>query len=117
MENQLIQLYLFVCQIYDTHSATCFQRAINNKQPAFTDQELVAIWLFGHLNEKFEKKKIYNFILTYWANWFPGLPRYQTFSSRLNLLEQTFQSIGEQLFEHFHAVQIREFDRLIDSFR
>ncbi len=42
MENQLIQIYLFVCQIYDTCSETCFQRA-SNKEPLFTDQELITM--------------------------------------------------------------------------
>ncbi len=116
MENQLIELYLFVCRIYDTRSATCFQRASNNFKPAFTDQELVCIWFFGHLNEKFQKKQIYNFILNYWADWFPLLPAYQTFCYRLNLLEQTFQSIGAELFAHLHAEQTPELDRLVDSF-
>jgi len=116
MENQLIQLYLFVCQIYDTRSDTCFQRLSNNSKPDFTDQELVCIWFFGHLNQKFQKKQIYNFILDYWADWFPRLPAYQTFSRRLNLLEQTFQSIGAELFAHLHATQTPELDHLIDSF-
>ncbi len=116
MENQLIQLYLFVCQIYDTRSDTCFQRLSNNSKPDFTDQELVCIWFFGHLNQKFQKKQIYNFILDYWADWFPRLPAYQTFSRRLNLLEQTFQSIGAELFAHLHAAQTPELDHLIDSF-
>jgi hypothetical protein len=26
MENQLIQLYVLVCHVYDTQSETCFQR-------------------------------------------------------------------------------------------
>lgn len=116
MENQLIQLYLFVCQIYDTRSATCFQRASNNRKPRFTDQELVCIWFFGHLNDKFNKQQIYDLIVQYWANWFPLLPSYQTFCYRLNLLEQTFQSIGAELFKSLHAAQTPELDHLIDSF-
>jgi len=115
MENQLIQLYLFVCQIYDTRSATCFQRASNNSKPKFTDQELVCIWFFGHLEGKFTKQQIYDFIVDYWAQWFPLLPSYQTFCYRLNLLEQTFQSIGAELFEHLHTQQNPEIDHLIDS--
>ena len=116
MENQLIQLYLFVCQIYDTRSATCFQRSSNNSKPLFTDQELVCIWFFGHLNNKFTKQQIHDFILDYWADWFPRLPAYQTFCHRLNLLEQTFQSIGAELFTYLHAAQTPELDHLIDSF-
>ena len=116
MENQLIQLYLFVCQIYDTRFNTCFQRQSNNRKPRFTDQELVCIWFFGHLNDKFNKQQIYDFILDYWADWFPLLPSYQTFCYRLNLLEQTFQSIGAELFTYLHAAQHPEIDHLIDSF-
>ncbi|MCA1638514.1 MAG: transposase [Acidobacteria bacterium] len=116
MENQLIELYLFICQIYDTRSETCYQRLSNNRNPKFTDQELVCIWFFGHFNEKFNKQQIYNFILDYWADWFPLLPSYQTFCYRLNLLEQTFQSIGAELFAHLRASQTRELDHLIDSF-
>lgn len=43
MENTLIQIYLFVCHIYDTSPASCFQRLSNNRQPEFTDQELITI--------------------------------------------------------------------------
>jgi hypothetical protein len=43
MENQLIELYLLAWHVYDTRSATCFQRLSNNANPAFTDQELIAI--------------------------------------------------------------------------
>jgi len=116
MENQLIQLYLFVCQIYDTRSDTCFQRTSNNRKPRFTDQEIVSIWFFGHLNDKFTKQQIYDLIIQYWSDWFPNLPSYQTFCYRLNLLEQTFQSIGAELFTHLHITQTPEFDHLIDSF-
>ena len=116
MENQLIQLYLFVCQIYDTRSETCFQRQSNNRKPKFTDQELVCIWFFGHLNDKFTKQQIYHFILDYWAAWFPLLPSYQTFCYRLNLFEQTFQSIGTELLTCCRAAQHPEIDHLIDSF-
>lgn len=116
MENTLIQIYLFVCQIYDTRFATCFQRASSNSNPRFTDQELVCIWIFGHLNEKFTKRQIFDFIQNYWSDRFPLLPAYQTFSARLNLLEPTFQSIGAALFESLHAARIRELDHLIDSF-
>ena len=116
MENQLIELYLFICQIYDTRSETCFQRLSNNRNPKFTDQELVCIWFFGHLNEKFTKIQIYRFIKNYWAEWFPALPKYQTFCYRLNLLEQTFQSIGAELFARLRQSQTRQHDHLIDSY-
>ena len=74
MKELLIHIYLFVCHFYDTSSDTCFQRLSNNKQPLFTDQELVTIWIFAHLNDKYQKKQMHQFILDYWAEWFPALP-------------------------------------------
>ena len=97
MENQLIQLYLFVCQIYDTSSTTCDQCSSNNRDPEFTDQEIITIWFFAHLNGCFEKKKRHSFSQNYWPAWFPHLPSYQTFVLRLNRSEPTFQTFGAVL--------------------
>ncbi len=115
MEIQLIQLYLLVCHIYDTRSQTCFQRLSNNAQPHFTDQELVTIYLFAHLNGSFEKKAMHRFIDKYWRHFFPRLPAYQTFVARLNLLEQTFQTIGGYVNELLAKNRTPEIDHLIDS--
>jgi hypothetical protein len=115
MENQLIQLYLLVCKTYDTCPDACFQRLSNNHQPIFTDQELITIFFFGHHHRLFEKKAIYNLTVNYWQAWFPHLPSYQTFCYRLNLLEQTFQSLGAVWLDWLSAVQVPEIDHLIDS--
>jgi hypothetical protein len=101
--------------VYDTRSATCFQRLSNNAQPAFTDQELIAIYLFGHLNGVFEKKAIHRLIDKYWRHYFPHLPAYQTFVARLNQLEQSFQTIGGYLNELLAASRTPETDHIIDS--
>lgn len=115
MKELLIQIYLFVCQIYDTAGATCFQRSSNNRSPVFTDQELVTIWLFAHLNDKFQKKQMHQFIQDYWAEWFPALPGYQTFVHRLNQLEPTFHTFGEQLQTRLTRHLPTEIDTLVDS--
>lgn len=115
MENQLIRLYLLACHVHDTRSATCFQRLSNNSKPEFTDQELVTIYLFGHLQGLFEKKAIHRLIDKYWRHYFPKLPSYQSFVARLNLLEQTFQTIGGYLQHMLEANREPEIDRIIDS--
>ena len=115
MENQLIQIYLFVCQIYDTYSETCVQRASNNSEPLFTDQELITIWLFAHLNGFSQKKQMHSFIKHYWADWFPRFPAYQTFVYRLNLLDATFQTFGKVLLAALHGERQPEIDHIVDS--
>ncbi len=115
MENQLIQIYLFVCQIYDTCSDTCFQRLSNNGESLFTDQELITIWFFAHLNGFSQKKQMHTFINNYWSTWFPQFPAYQTFVYRLNRLEPTFQSFGKVLLAALHPQPDTAIDRIVDS--
>ena len=115
MENTLIQIYLFVCQIYDNFSDSCFQRLSNNREPDFTDQELITIWLFAHLNDKFRKKQMHTFIKHYWSEWFPLLPSYQTFCYRLNKLEPSFQTLGGALLESLKMKTGLQTDTIIDS--
>jgi len=115
MENQLIQLYVLVCHIYDNRSEQCFQR-FSNFKPTFTDQELVTVYLFGHFHGLFEKKAIYRFIDNYWRAWFPHLPSYQAYVARLNLLEPTFHAISGFLLDALGHKQMPEVDHLIDSF-
>lgn len=115
MKNQLIQLYLLVCQIYDNQSSLKAQR-LSNFKPRFTDQELVTLYLFGHLNGLFQKKAIYRFVRNYWADWFPNLPSYQAFCHRLNNLESSFQIISRQLLTALTVSRPVELDHLIDSF-
>lgn len=98
MDNQLIQIYLLVCQIYDSPSSLKYQRA-SNFQPKFSDQEIIAVYLFGQLNERFTHRQIYNFIDHYWIDWFPALPSYQAFNRRLNLLTDNFQVLFAHLLQ------------------
>lgn len=115
MKNLPIEIYLFVCHAYDTSSATCYQRLSNNREPLFTNQELIIIWFFAHLEGCFEKKKIHRLILKYWRQWFPLLPSYQTFVLRLNRLEPTFQTFGAVLSGALAATRTPEIDNLVDS--
>ncbi len=115
MKNQLIQIYLLVCQIYDSHSSLKYQRQSNFK-PKFTDEEIITVYLFGQLNEKFNHRQIHAFIGEYWLDWFPELPSYQAFNRRLNLLADNFQLLFAHLLNslHFHQERLSE-DFLIDS--
>ena len=115
MKNQLIQIYLLVCQIYDNPSSLKYQRASNFK-PVFSDEEIITIYLFGQLNEKFNHRQIDAFIQQYWLDWFPALPSYQAFNRRLNLLTDNFHSLFAYLLESLPPSEnsVSE-DFLIDS--
>jgi len=115
MKNQLIQIYLLVCHIYDSHSSLKYQRASNFK-PVFTDEEIIIVYLFGQLNEKFNHRQIHRFIQEYWLDWFTRLPSYQAFNRRLNLLTDNFQSLFGYLLNAVRNNQTgQSLDCLIDS--
>lgn len=115
MKNQLIQIYLLVCDIYDNQCSLKYQR-FSNFKPIFSDEEIITIYLFGQLNERFKHRQIYDFIQEYWLDWFPDLPSYQAFNRRLNLLTDNFQLFFAHLLEEINlpGCQLSE-DYLIDS--
>lgn len=117
MELQLIQLYLWVCLVYDKHPMLKYQRLSNNWQPIFTDQELITIYLFGHFQGHFSQKRIYGYILQHFSDWFPDLPSYQAFNRRLNELAEPLKILVFELMAKL--AQENEFftgqDGVIDS--
>ena len=115
MENQLIQLYVWVCRIYDKHSVLKVQRMSNNNQPDFTDQELVTVYLFGHLQGHFQQRRIYNYIRGHWMAWFPDLPTYQAFNYRLNQLSPSFALLLEELLTELAKGVFQTTDHVVDS--
>ena len=116
MDIQLVQLYVLVCTVYDTRGTTCFQRLSNNPDTGrLTDQELITIYWFGHLQGHFAKKAIHNYVQAHWLHYFPKLPADQTFVARLNQLAASFQTLGAYLQEQLPAVPAPEVDQLLDS--
>jgi hypothetical protein len=83
VETKLIELYLLICRLYDTKPALTRQRLSNNHQPRFSDEELLTIYLFGHLQGLTTRRRIYDYIHNHWREWFPTLPSYQTVFARL----------------------------------
>jgi hypothetical protein len=87
----------------------------NNHQPLFSDEELLTMYLFGHLQGLSTQRRIYDYIRNRWREWFPALHAYQSVNSRLNTLAPAFELLIEQLLVssawHVRATD----DRLIDS--
>lgn len=116
MKNQLIQLYLLVCQIYDNQSVLKDQR-LSNFKPVFSDQELLTCYFFGLMQHQRQQRAIYEYIRRHWSDWFPRLPSYQAFNRRLNNLSVAFELvIGEVLRRKLAADEPWAGDFVIDSF-
>ena len=86
LEIQFIQLFLWGCTAYDKHPTLKYRRwSPNTTEPLVTDQELITVYLFGHLPRRFKQKMINCYVQEHWGACFPQLPSYQTFNHRLNL--------------------------------
>lgn len=114
MEHQLIALYLRVCRAYDNQPALKYQR-LSNFRPRFTDEELLTIYLFGHMQGFYQQRRIYDYACRHWRAWFPALPSYQAFNRRLNRLTESFEHlITETLATPVERLAVHA-DRLVDS--
>jgi len=114
VEQQLIALYLHVCRAYDNQPALKYQR-LRNFRPRFTDEELLTIYLFGHMQGFHQQRRIYDYARRHWRAWFPALPSYQAFNRRLNSLAPAFEHLITTALAQQVTALAGHADRLIDS--
>ena len=114
--SNLVKIYLFVCQAYEKELKYTVQRFSNNRQPAFTDQEVMTIMLYGIAYEKrLTVSEIYSFTDRWLRSWFPLLPSYPAFIMRVNQLGEAFRGLLAMLTEHYTPAQASQTIALIDS--
>jgi hypothetical protein len=95
---KLVALYLYICHMYDSELKSICKRFSNNNQPAFTDQEVLTIYLYVmHTEQRFKLKQIYNFASEYLRSWFPLLPSYEAFDMRINRLGEALKHLSIQI--------------------
>ena len=112
---QLIALYDYVCRCYDTNPNLYSHRQSNNYRPRFTDQELMTIYLFGLIEQRFTLSQTYHYIVGHWADWFPQLPSYQAVNNRLNAINSHFAPLIAGLVGQIQQLPALTDVRLTDS--
>jgi len=114
--SKLIKIYFYVCEKYESELQYHCQRFSNNDKPAFTDQEAMTIYLFAvNQEQKFSVRGMYNFAKDYLPSWFPTLPSYVAFVSRLNRLSGAFKALSELLIAEFRPTGLDSGVSLLDS--
>ena len=115
-DYKLVKIYDYVCEKYESELQYSCQRFSNNNRPKFTDQEIMAIYLFvmQHMGI-FTKKRIYQFARDYLMGWFPGLGSYQAFNNRVNRLSGAMGALMEGLFVEFAPEDCSSEISLLDS--
>jgi hypothetical protein len=69
------QIYMYVCDVYQHKLQHTCQRLSNNHTPAFTDQELITVYLFTACCQRYRCLfEGYIFASEYLRSWFPTLP-------------------------------------------
>ncbi|MEO1263709.1 MAG: transposase [Bacteroidota bacterium] len=122
-ELKLIALYLWVCEGFEEGAAAYAQRLSKNTKSfelGFTDEEAVTVYLYGITRKYTEVKDIHRYTKDHLLDWFPKLPSYEKFNSRLNFLNNVFgalagKALSEQRFPQW-LVQGRQMpDAVVDS--
>ncbi len=91
-------------------------RFSNNSMPEFTDQEAVTVYLYAVSEEnKRLIKDIYTYTDKYLRCYFPKLPSYQAFNSRLNRLFPVLQGLLEEILRHHLPLDCSPTESLVDS--
>ena len=93
-QTKLIELYCAICHHYNTTLVIQAQRQSNNFCPKFTDEECITTYIWGIRNQKFDVKSCYGFIKEYYEEWFPDLPSYQAYNSRICYLADAFKELA-----------------------
>ena len=113
-ELQFIGLYCAICHYYDTTLVLEAQRQSNNFCPKFTDEECMATYIWGLTNQKFTVSGCYDFIKDFYGGWFPDLPSYQAYNSRICYLADAFKALANVLIGGL-GLDLSHADFIIDS--
>ena len=112
----VVKIYLLICQKYENELQFHCQRFTNNNSPKFTDQEVITIYLFCvHVEKRFKVKQMYQFIKSYYSDWFPELHSYVAFNTRINNLAYVLQLLSESLMKEFIPENSSDNISLLDS--
>ena len=115
-KDKLVKIYDFVCELYENTLQYECQRYSNNKQPVFTDQEIITIYLFTMHHQKIVKQKdIHRYAKDHLMSWFPNLVSYQAFNDRLNRLSGAMYTLVAHLLIGFKPDDCSAEHSLLDS--
>jgi hypothetical protein len=113
-ELELIRLYFYLCECNDKLLCVHCQRFSANARPKnekLTDVELLTIYFYCRRYEgKHSKAAIYDYAQRYLRSWFPDLPAYANFNTRLNNLAPAMPYLVEQMLQELHMLDYQNID-------
>jgi hypothetical protein len=115
-QDQLISLYVYICNAYRTNLWAYCERRSNRVDLALSDEEVLTIFIFGVSSGRRNVREIYDYTRRHLHDWFPALPSYAAFDQRLNRLCDLFIPLLEQLIEELPEQNQGCLYQLMDSF-
>lgn len=112
---KLITLFVYTSKHYHDFLWTFCERQSNNDDPQFSDVEVIVIYLWGIIRGYHQVKEIYEYTQDHLGEWFPDLPSYKNYVSRLNRLNGVFVPLFAQIQTEFTPLADLEIIKLIDS--
>lgn len=115
-ELKLNSICLYICDIYDSNLRSLCERFSNNNHPDFTDQEVMTIYLFAmHVEQRLKIKQIHQYASDHLRSWFPLLPSYVAYNTRINRLSEAFRHLSELVLSGCRPDDCELDTSLIDS--
>ena len=71
--------------------------------------------LWGIANRKFRCKDVHKFIKTYYADWFPTLPKYKAFNYRVGYLSDAIKTLANELLSSLTSLNPSCMTHVMDS--
>jgi hypothetical protein len=91
-ELRLVADYMMVDSILQSYESLFGRwKLSNNAQQGISDSEILTIYCFGLRKGLRHAKAIHNFAYSFLRNWFPQLPSYSQFLSRMNSLGEVLR--------------------------
>lgn len=92
--SKINKIYEFVCSEYENNLQYHVQRFSNNKQPKFTDQQTMTMYIYCTAYEKrLTIRDMYDFTRTYLSDFFINLPSYVAICNRITRLAPAFEAL------------------------
>lgn len=114
-QYRLIHLYDYICQQFCQDLWGLTQRFSNHNDPAFTDAEVLTIYLFGVIRGHRQVREIYDYTHDHLSDWFPRLPSYAGYLHRLNRCGYAFTGLIGPLLQQVPNNGLVKNCRLTDS--
>lgn len=98
--DQMLLVYLFVADFLDAHPNLANWRRSNNKEPEFTDAEVITIGLLQGCLGVASLKQTYRLVANNWRDAFPKLPSYARWIARLHQLSFLMAHLWWEALQH-----------------